>query len=570
MHLNRLVSTLLIAPLLSWAVNGAAQVPPTPTPTTTPRFLVTAKLSQVSGRSVITCTVNKNSGSAVSSQKVSVQKAAAITGPFADWMSKKTNVNGQALLPYAQPTYTWYVRCAAADTATALPMLSVSRILTIKGKKPRPTPTATPRPTATATPTTTATPTPAPTVSATPTATATATPRPTVTPTPTATATPAPTPTPTPAPTVTPTPTATATPRPSITPTPTPTPTATPDTQARMIWEDFSGSTVPLNKAGDTYPSIYRGEGCTGTVSIQTSGPGTAHSLQANITGGVLYLQFNPYDNDTSGDVRTFARAYSANPAAWQFNTYNRLSFWIKRPTAADTLHTGGTGNVELGTYVKQITNAVSTSDEAGGNHYYHELNLPNNGQWTQVILNMHPNHYRSETAGEDPGVVTYPTATNGPNGGDDPASTYNYFDTLTRFYLNEPYGVAAAGSYQIADLQFYRETAPENDAQVFSLTGTYDPRNNEVIVTWNRPQNDNYVNHEVRYAFSDIHQLGWSAATPAPNGTITPPGWQGYNGMVYDTTALPLVASDSVVYIAIKPQNSNIFSQIAVRLDLP
>ena len=38
---------------------------------------------------------------------------------------------------------------------------------------------------------------------------------------------------------------------------------------------------------------------------------------------------------------------------------------------------------------------------------------------------------------------------------------------------------------------------------------------------------------------------------------------------MVYDTTALPL-AGHSVVYIAIKPQNSNLFSQIAVRLDLP
>ena len=155
-------------------------------------------------------------------------------------MSKKTNVNGQGIFPYAQPTYTWYVQCAAADTATALPMLSVSRTLTIKGKKPRPSPTATPRPTrdghARADPTLTATPTPRPTATATPVPTATATPSPTRTQTPT----PRPTATPTPRPTATatPVPTATATPSPTRTQTPTPRPTATPTPgQAQFIDE---------------------------------------------------------------------------------------------------------------------------------------------------------------------------------------------------------------------------------------------------------------------------------------------------------------------------------------------
>ena len=155
MRPQTIVSMLMITPLLSWALNSAAQVPPTPTPTATPRLLVTAKLTQVSGHSVIACTVKDSSGHAVRSQTVSVQKAAAVTGPFADWMSKKTTVNGQALFPYAQPTYTWYVRCAAAWPArrTALPArFIVSATKTIKGKKPRPSPTATPRPTATATP----------------------------------------------------------------------------------------------------------------------------------------------------------------------------------------------------------------------------------------------------------------------------------------------------------------------------------------------------------------------------------------------------------------------------------
>src|SRR5262249_20354000 len=58
----------------------------------------------------------------------------------------------------------------------------------------------------------------------------------------------------------------------------------------------------------------------------------------------------------------------------------------------------------------------------------------------------------------------------------------------------------------------------------------------------------------------------GWAAATAAPNGIITPPGSGGYNNMVYDTTGLSL-SGHSVVYIAIKPQNSNLFTEIAIPL---
>ncbi len=84
--------------------------------------------------------------------------------------------------------------------------------------------------------------------------------------------------------------------------------------------------------------------------------------------------------------------------------------------------------------------------------------------------------------------------------------------------------------------------------------------------MTWRRPKDENNIPHEVRYAFEDIHQVGWNAARPAPKGIIKPPGWQGYNGMLYATRALPL-EGHPVVYIAIKPQNSRRFSQISIPL---
>jgi hypothetical protein len=134
------LSILVISLLMGWAIGAAAQV--LPTPTAMPRLLVTARLTRVNGHSAVACAVKDSSGRAVPSQKVSVQKAGAMTGPLANWMSKKTAANGQSIFPYAQPTYTWYVRCAAAD--------SVSPIKTIKGKRPRPSPTATPNTIATA------------------------------------------------------------------------------------------------------------------------------------------------------------------------------------------------------------------------------------------------------------------------------------------------------------------------------------------------------------------------------------------------------------------------------------
>src|SRR5262245_52375944 len=94
-----------------------------------------------------------------------------------------------------------------------------------------------------------------------------------------------------------------------------------------MLLKDFNGPTVPQNLAGDTYPSEYGGAG-SATVSLSnddSQGISGGHSVQFNVTSGGLYAQFNPYDTST----RAFARDYSANPAAWQYNTYDRMSFWI-------------------------------------------------------------------------------------------------------------------------------------------------------------------------------------------------------------------------------------------------
>jgi hypothetical protein len=114
--------------------------------------------------------------------------------------------------------------------------------------------------------------------------------------------------------------------------------------------------------------------------------------------------------------------------------------------------------------------------------------------------------------------------------------------------------------------MDFYRETYAENDDQVYTICSSYTTATNRLFLAWNRPKDENSTQHEVRYAFSDIHVLGWNNAIPAPNGVITPLGYQGNNGMHYDTTAINM-AGQSTIYLAIKPQNSSVFSQVAFPL---
>src|SRR5262249_17459358 len=133
---------------------------------------------------------------------------------------------------------------------------------------------------------------------------------------------------------------------------------------------------------------------------------------------------------------------------------------------------------------------------------------------------------------------------------------------------IDQPYSQPRSypADFHVDQIEFFREPYKENDNQAYSLTGTYRPADNWLILTWNRDKADDKTKHEVRYAFVDIHAKGWAAAELAPNGLVSPPAGGAYNHMLYDTKGLPL-ADHSVVYLAVKPLNSPLFSQIMVPL---
>jgi len=315
----------------------------------------------------------------------------------------------------------------------------------------------------------------------------------------------------------------------------------------------FDGGALPVNKDGATYPNQYRPEG-QANIALDDADTVSGRSLRFEVTQGIFYAQFNAHNSD---GTRGFAREYASSPGKWALSTYNRLSFWIQCPTNATPLGTGGRQNVDFGTYVKKVQGADKRSDETGGGHWYHLLNIPPTGAWTKVIINMHPHHYRGRSGSEEQRNQPHPTR----------EEDYNYFDTLTRFYISAEHGRPSSypAVYRLDEFNLYREPCPENDEQVFSIAATVVPAENRLVLTWSRDKNENTARHEVRYAFSSIHEIGWEEAIAAPDGVVKPPGWQGYNGMVYTTTKLPL-AGKRAVYLAIRPENAKLFSQI----DLP
>jgi hypothetical protein len=248
-----------------------------------------------------------------------------------------------------------------------------------------------------------------------------------------------------------------------------------------------------------------------------------------------------------------FMRRFVTNPSSWQTGRVNRMRFWIKVPPGPGT-PSGGNHNFEIGTYVRCSTCGGA---EDGGSHFYHFYNFGSTGEWEQVIVDTHPDHERGGNGSSELPDQLHPTG----------ESAYTYFDLITRFYLDfEGQQFNMPATFYLDGFELYTETRPENVAQVRSLHAVYVPQTNEVRVGWTRHKGEDNVRHEVRYSFSDIHSGGWNNATAAPSGVVTPPSSGGYNGMVWRSTALNL-SGRSQVYIAIKPQNSNLFRQIRVPL---
>lgn len=311
----------------------------------------------------------------------------------------------------------------------------------------------------------------------------------------------------------------------------------------KMLWSQYSG--------GD-FTGTYSE---TGIVSQTTENSFNLNgSAKVNVDDGGAYFQFYPYKDYEWHYLREVV-AEDMNVGEWKLNTYNRMEFFVYVPPGL-TEKGSGQFNMAVGTYVRS-TSGDRTNAEAGGGHFYHRFDIPDSQGWHKVVVDMHPTHSRGENGGKEHGLIKHPTGENG----------YNYFDSLTRFYVDfEGSSVPSGSSTWFFDgFRVYNEANIENEQQVYSLHGSYRTgQNQRLIVGWNRNKDENNVNHEVRYSFENIHNIGWDKAKVAPGSPLKPQGWQGYNGMLYDTTKID-ASGHNMIYVAIKPENSNLFRQISI-----
>ena len=323
-----------------------------------------------------------------------------------------------------------------------------------------------------------------------------------------------------------------------------------------VVLDDFEAPSLfivqPNTSGAQKYLwNLYLGSGSS-SLTTEDKHDGN-QSLKINYTGGTeMQFQFYSYTEGLAGfgNDWQFMRRFVKNPTSYQTGHINRMRFWIKVPSGLTT--NNGNHNIEFGTYAR-CSNCSGAED--GGGHFYHKLDIGSTGEWTQVIIDTHPDHVRGANGDQEHPDQLHVSG----------EANYTYFDLLTRFYIHLPYDQPNfPANFYLDSFELYEETRPENVDQVRAIHATYVPASNTIRLGWMRKKNEETVKHEVRYSFSDIHTSGWDSATAAPNGIVTPPGDGGYNGMIWSTTGINLQGHDRV-YIAIKPQNSSGFRQIVV-----
>ena len=296
--------------------------------------------------------------------------------------------------------------------------------------------------------------------------------------------------------------------------------------------------------------SMYDEGNSGGTVTASTDmAHSGSYSAKAHLNGQRIYMQFYTWHQPLGG--WSYAHLWELDPGAWAKDTYDAMQFYVYIPSGLNP-------DIQLGTYVEG-----GTMDSWAGAHYYHFFNFTYSGVWEKVILDWHPNHQVGTDYNKNEWLGLRTVDTNG-----QPGSYWTYIDGLTRFYFDDSYGSGGTNkNYYFDDFYFITIPTAERDAvdQTYSVHGYYNPNNNTTRVGWQQNKfHPTYNNYSVRYAFSDIHTLGWSNATVAPGTISCNNELPGYNDCSWSTTGINASGHDTI-YIGIKYGTDISFRQISL-----
>jgi hypothetical protein len=328
-------------------------------------------------------------------------------------------------------------------------------------------------------------------------------------------------------------------------------PSATEDYQ-KYFWGHYINARGYENHANLSYNTSDKVEGARSLQvsmipGMSTDGLPSAPSLAINTHNGVRKHFIREIVTDFLSEE-------------WLTNTYNKMVFYIKTP--AVTKHAViGKYNFEVGTHYSSVAagGPTSSNGEVGGDHGYHRFDVAP-GVWTKCILDFHPSHLRGQNGGIDHGNMEYPIAADTP--------AYNYFDLLTRlyFYYSRVESVVDGETWLFDKFQFYRDSNDEEEDLVYSINASHNTANNELTLGWNTKKELDDTSFEIRYAFEDIHSIGFETAILLDE--VGRDRSSGYNLTLYKNSDVDLTGQ-AAIYLAVKPTNSTKFKQIKLELGL-
>jgi hypothetical protein len=226
------------------------------------------------------------------------------------------------------------------------------------------------------------------------------------------------------------------------------------------VLEDFS-TLRKANNGADLYWDVYNGK--AGDAGPNQTILGVAnHTLRVSVpAGNVLYVDA---DSCCYSSARDFLPAHVLSGTVT--SATNRMSFLIR--SSIDSPRRSDDGDtMNVGTYVKDLTDFSKGAEGATGAHFYHGFN-PDffKNRWVKFVLTNKPQHQRG--------------GQNGSNYPPQPA----YFQRMTRSYYT-PYGYYPGNppsTWELAQFELYTESG-EADDDIASLTLTYSGSRYEV--TW-------------------------------------------------------------------------------------
>ncbi|HEX4922990.1 MAG TPA: hypothetical protein VFV50_02855, partial [Bdellovibrionales bacterium] len=235
----------------------------------------------------------------------------------------------------------------------------------------------------------------------------------------------------------------------------------------------------------------------------------SSYCLRQIANSGPAILAFYP----NNGLIWQWMREYLQQPAMWKTDSYNRMRFWLKTPADFAQAAAGGY-NVSITVYLRGTAESTLTRD-GGDRRYVYMYNVPGTGGWHQIGLDTHPSWIAGGSTETEYGDRPYPTGESG----------HAFFDAITSFQVEAQAGAIQSypATFYFDHFEVYRESRVENVEQVYGLHGSFDSGTNTLSLGWLRSKPERTITHEVRYAFSDIHALGWDNATPAPGGSVSP-----------------------------------------------